>query len=199
MKPTISALLRKLFYIFLIGLITGCGWYVEPLVSLTSTPSPSFTTTPIQQIISATQTSKAIPIFTPLPTLSALESEKRILELFYNNLDCMLPCWWGITPGETTWQEVWRQLSSLDPDPYISDISSTSQFVIPISEKSSPSYSVDIRLDITDTIVQVINTYTYKIEPPFINRLDKFLNNYGMPTEVWIHTYRSNFGADINY
>lgn len=200
MKTTKSILLRVSFYGLLIALITGCRWRIDSTTSPTSTSASSFaTTTPATPIVSATQADTTISILTPLPTLSTLERDKRILDLFSNNSSCKLPCWWGIMPGETTWQEAWKQLSPFKPDPYISDTSLSPQFVdflIPVSEEISPAYSVNIRLDIKNEIVQVVNMFMYRIDEPFI-RIDQFLNDYGKPTEVWIHTYRSNFGADI--
>jgi hypothetical protein len=51
-----------------------------------------------------------------LPTLPIKEAGKRLLELLSSNGDCHLPCFWGITPGKSTYQqaqEVLLQLSSI--------------------------------------------------------------------------------------
>jgi hypothetical protein len=49
-------------------------------------------------------TSTKIPTSTPLPTLSAEDSEQKILDLISNNGNCTFPCIWGITPGKTNVQ-----------------------------------------------------------------------------------------------
>ena len=65
----------------------------------TATPSP----TPPRPTLTPTRTPTPSPTLTPLPTLAAQERETRIRELLKTNGDCELPCWWGITPGRTTW------------------------------------------------------------------------------------------------
>jgi hypothetical protein len=57
-------------------------------------PTPAVTMTPIE-----------LPTPTPLPTLPAEEAQKAILDLLEDNGGCRLPCWWGLTPGETSVQE----------------------------------------------------------------------------------------------
>jgi len=44
-------------------------------------------------------------IITPLPTLLMEDQENYIKELLKPTPGCRLPCWWGITPGKTSWQE----------------------------------------------------------------------------------------------
>jgi hypothetical protein len=67
-------------------------------------PSPSSSET-FQPIVLATNTVIPSPFFTPLPTLLVDEQESYIKEFLEANMDCQLPCWWGITPGKTSWQE----------------------------------------------------------------------------------------------
>jgi hypothetical protein len=57
-----------------------------PFPTPTATPQPSRTLTPSMT-------------WTPLPPVS----ESIVIELMADNGGCRLPCWWGITPGETTW------------------------------------------------------------------------------------------------
>jgi hypothetical protein len=42
-------------------------------------------------------------------TLDSEEAQKLVQKLLENNGGCKLPCWWGITPGKTTWAEA-RQI-----------------------------------------------------------------------------------------
>ncbi|MBN1429001.1 MAG: hypothetical protein JXB07_11495 [Anaerolineae bacterium] len=66
--------------------------HTSPLPSATHRPSPTATPT--------TATS------TPLPTLADEEREGLLQQLIRENQGCRLPCWWGFTPGETTWETV---------------------------------------------------------------------------------------------
>lgn len=43
---------------------------------------------------------------TSMPTVSPKEIEFIVDELFQNNGNCLLPCFWGFTPGQTRWSEV---------------------------------------------------------------------------------------------
>ncbi len=70
-----------------------------PMPLPTVSPSP----TPPNPTLPPMHTPTPSPTLTPLPTLTARESETRIRELLRTNGDCELPCWWGITPGRTTW------------------------------------------------------------------------------------------------
>ncbi len=71
----------------------------------TATIAPSATVTPLP-----TSTLVAIPsptnTLTAIPTLSVEQARVRLLELLANNSGCHLPCFWGITPGKSTYQEV---------------------------------------------------------------------------------------------
>lgn len=62
--------------------------------TLTRTPRPTRTTTPTRT-----------PRPTPFPTLS-LEAKREIIERNLSIADCELPCWGGITPGKSLWQDV---------------------------------------------------------------------------------------------
>lgn len=75
---------------------------------LETTPAPTATTEPI---------ATALPSPTVTPTLSEEEALAYFQELFKDNGGCELPCWWGITPGVTTEEEMVSTLSILDtPD-----------------------------------------------------------------------------------
>ncbi len=86
------------------------------LTELTSSPNPTLTL-----ITTATQTATSVPSPTPasvppsptptitptlLPTLTTEERLNYTQELFRTNANCKLHCWWGITPGASTWFEV---------------------------------------------------------------------------------------------
>jgi hypothetical protein len=66
---------------------------------ITTTPLPSLTHT-----ITLTYTNKK----TSLPTYTSLSKtpEESIKELYFTNGGCLYPCWWGITPGITTYEEL---------------------------------------------------------------------------------------------
>ena len=72
-----------------------------PTVAPSLTPTPELPTdTPIPSLIPPTRT----PRPTPVPTMTADEEYIFFLEMLQNNGGCQLSCWWGFTPGETSWQ-----------------------------------------------------------------------------------------------
>lgn len=79
----------------------------SPIAVLPSSPEPP-TRTPTPSPIPATRT--PYPTRTPrptlAPTLTADEERAFVVEMLETNGGCELPCWWGITPGETDWQAV---------------------------------------------------------------------------------------------
>lgn len=46
-----------------------------------------------------------LPTKTRYPTLSPEEARRLIDDAQKTNLGCELPCWWGITPGKTSWED----------------------------------------------------------------------------------------------
>ncbi len=68
----------------------------ETLTATVHVP-PTQTETPTALLPTATPTSQ------PKPTIN-LDGADKGLELMTTNGGCELPCWWGITPGETTWE-----------------------------------------------------------------------------------------------
>jgi hypothetical protein len=81
-------------------------------IPVTATPSPSPTATPQP------------PTATPQPTLSAEGMKTLILDLVQANGGCRLPCFLGLTPGQTdyaTFHDFVGQFYALDtPDIYVS-------------------------------------------------------------------------------
>jgi hypothetical protein len=207
---TLISFVKEAVCVFWILVLTGCGQPMQPATTphTTLTRPPTFITNlPIPdetETATPVPTSSLVPSLllsvTPLPTLSPNEHENLIIELLSNNSGCKLPCWWGISPGKTSWDEVWRVLSQFDPEPYArstyaKEYPSGGQvvnFLIPVSESISASYSINITLRITN-IVHTISIYPIERANNF--RLPRFLADYGKPSEVWIHTYRSYLGG----
>jgi hypothetical protein len=56
----------------------------------------------------STPTVTPSPTYTPtsIPTLPADDANRKLLDLLTNNGGCRLPCLWGITPGESTFEQV---------------------------------------------------------------------------------------------
>jgi len=67
-----------------------------PRATSTSTGAPTLTNAPVTLLPTLTRT--------PLPTLDTDDAQMRVLRLLEDNADCQFPCWWGILPGKTLWE-----------------------------------------------------------------------------------------------
>jgi hypothetical protein len=85
-----------------------------PSITLTSTRTiittgpPTFT--PFLPTVTLSPTSTLLPptptqTLTPAPTLTKAQSENYLFKLLKDNAGCKLPCWWGIIPGVTAWED----------------------------------------------------------------------------------------------
>jgi len=127
---------------------------------------------------------------TPEPTLTVEESQKLVQDLLENNAGCRLPCWWGITPGETAWNEARQILLKVSSyvTPNIEDTTSysTSAKVYPPYPKDPARY-IETNYFVENGVVRYMRVYIEGSTPYY--HLSKFLENYGVPTEIWIRTF----------
>ncbi|RPH74362.1 hypothetical protein EHM76_03690 [bacterium] len=146
----------------------------------TVTPLPEITFTPL------VTPNKLSTTWTPLPTLSDDEAHALLQELLNDNGGCRLPCWWGITPGQTTWQDAQRFLETFTS---IHTIRSSASEQIGSAFIPFPQEAGTITHDyiIRNGIVQQIRINNYNYAPVY--NLDNILIDYGKPDEVWISAY----------
>lgn len=133
----------------------------------------------------------------PTPALTDTELRQLALELFENNNHCQLPCWWGITPGKTTWDIAYELIRIFDPIPYRagSEIM-LYEPVIPLpievfgDSRVGQLYNVQngvvIRISVPVAIGDIPEGYLTQYTLP------AFLTTYGPPAEVWISTYSAS-------
>jgi len=77
-------------------------------------PTETHTPTPTKRSFARMDlTLTAWPTLELIPTLPQDEAFALVSDLMENNAGCQLPCWWGITPGKTTWDEAWQLLGKL--------------------------------------------------------------------------------------
>lgn len=113
----------------LLGIVWGCvacTGSTTPVATATPTPSvtntiaasPTSTHTPALAVTSTATPTRTprptrTPAPTPTPTLSP-DAERRLVEtLLETNGGCEFPCWWRITPGETSWEDALVKLRGL--------------------------------------------------------------------------------------
>lgn len=146
----------------------------SPIMQLTMIPLPTETVTP-----------------EPWPTLPPDEAAEKVLALLTNNQnsDCLLPCWWGATPGQTHWEDIAPFMSSLaEVDISSSGTSFGATITMPLQEsvvgatsgESYVFYGWDESGVIHGIVVDPINISGYDAKT--------MVSFYGVPDEVWLKT-----------
>jgi hypothetical protein len=98
------------FLLMLLSVVSCSRAFYEAPIG-TSTPSIASyftnTMTVLPIALSTTLTSTTEPIVSPTltPTIPGPQVEANILELLRTNAGCIFPCWWGIIPGLTSWND----------------------------------------------------------------------------------------------
>jgi hypothetical protein len=142
----------------------------------TDSPKPTNSPTPIPSIW---------PLF---PTMNREDSQSLLNDLLANNAGCRLPCFWGITPGKTTYESVLNFLKTFTMILGVTDAPGNIRILysqIPFTEHLG---TVDHSYIFKNNVVDEIQAYNYDLAPAFY--MPAFLETYGQPKEVWISTYR---------
>ncbi len=160
------------------------GLKTEEVLYKTSTP----TITPVR--------TSTVPVrLTPTiqPTYTHEERKMVLRDLYKNNGGCKLPCWWGFTPGITSWAEASGLLGKLATriydSPTVEDISFYEIF-IPPDDLGSPIEREYWQL------YKLKNGVIESIEIGILNidhyTLENLLEEYGPPDEIWVRTGRKD-------
>jgi hypothetical protein len=78
---------------------------VIPIIIVTNTPVKAYSTAQGALLLPTVTITSQEPTWTPRPTLNPDEAIRLVQDLLVDNCGCRLLCYWGVVPGETTWQE----------------------------------------------------------------------------------------------
>lgn len=197
-------------------LVAGCGFSPTPKpTNSTSIFAPTISPvafTDVPTILPATLISTPTKTFTqtttatlrpptPLPSLSPIDAQAKVLELLQTNAGCQLPCWWGITPGKSSWQTVQQFLASF-ANRLVMSCSKDSPnrcvysayFSVPEAVRSGSILAVDFVVD--NGIVESIYPDTGNLERYMLPQL---LDAQGQPSEVLIQTYSNTPSSELPF
>jgi len=204
--------IRELFFLLFFLILTSC----VAVNSAASTPMPISTQTRINRTIpSATYNFPLLslthasthtpppapsglpPTWTPLPTYPPDQADQVVMSLYEKNT-CRLPCWWGITPGKTSWLDAWQFLGRFATNRAPWD-------TLLVESKNLPGYMYfQVYLDVPKTPDEyyylslndlwfVINIDTFDVDYIDVNTgnieaytIPKILSNYGEPKEIYV-------------
>lgn len=158
----------------------GCSQTLTASISPTLSSGAVSTPTELQNLIP--------PTLPPLPTLDTEGAQILLDELLLNNAGCYLPCFWGITPGKTTWLEAKRFLetfASLTGIRVINGEIRYGSFHIPFPNDMG---TIAHTYYIENNTVVMITAYNGDLAPDFY--LPVLFNTYGQPDSIFIRTFR---------
>lgn len=147
----------------------------------TDTPRSTVTPTPVVDAGSPTRTPAPLP-----PILMKAEALAFIMNMQETNGSCELPCWWGITPGETT-----EQVAKLILSPLRSFKGLRSDIGFHLDEYAD----IDVGIYTRDQVVTEIWGFSSISDAdqstqyhPSWRRyfLSELLTRLGMPSQVWL-------------
>lgn len=163
-----------------------------PTVSSTTvvgTATPLFAPSPVPRLTPFSNEPGVTSVPTSLSALSPTQAQELILDLLQNNGGCKLPCWWGITPGKTSWEEAKSFLET-----FASKISasgppnnfSAAAFFLGVPKEISSITMIATGFEVQDGIVEQISSHDFEGISAY--HLPQFLSTYGPPSEVWLYT-----------
>jgi hypothetical protein len=175
---------KKLIFLLLsILLLSACqptpAPTPEPTITLTSTPSQTATPT-------LTPTRTPIPTWTPEPSFAEMpeDFQAQIKEMLETNENCDFPCWWGIYPGETIFENAQQFIKplSITSGTYVSDQGNSifySRILVPVSINSRGYLNFNMVREIENNDkIKVINVSGY------FYPMAEILNRFGEPSEI---------------
>ncbi len=162
--------------------------------------------TPTEKLIidgSATSTQNPIEVITPAPTVTTTPdlfeksiNNNRVIEKLNNLPNCQLPCRWGITPGETRWDQAKAILDEFDEEIAVWPLLNGEQRVfmmISIILDDGSLNIVDVKINLKEGVVRL-----FILVQDFnghLGDIQTFLLENGKPDEIWIHSLANNMGG----
>jgi len=127
------------------------------------------------------------PSPTSYPALSQDEARAQIIDLLQTNGGCRLPCWWGITPGETHWETVHALLSPMLKTDYAED--KLLSYHDPSGSTPEKPALPGIEFHLQDSIVQAITVFS--VSGDYLSELDMhhIFQTYGRPDQIYLRAF----------
>lgn len=173
--------------LIIVLLVSGCTKPQQsrtPLLKASATPTSIATKTISPQSVFTSAPTLFIPTTTNTPrsTLSIDEISK----LVETNGGCIYPCWLGITPGQSRWDEAKLLLSAFLSINYLPNS--------PRIELKDDRRDILGYIEVDDNTVKFIHSF----EPIGKAPIWKTLSTYGKPGEIRIYPSGNYYGVGLN-
>jgi hypothetical protein len=178
---------QLLVFLALCQLVSGCGRFISPTIvpslpaqdptELGITPSPSLVETP----------NSTLPSTFTTPSLTPQEVNELLLQLYVDNARCLLPCYWNIIPGKTTWPDASAFLSTIGQVKGPGGTSKVPSYGVVFSaEVDNPMGGFMPIFWVKDEVVKAIGINSSWVNQDFDYSLSGLLQSFGIPEEIWI-------------
>jgi hypothetical protein len=110
-KNVLNIKVIKVLVIALVLGLSSCGVgnsYLTPTLPIATTSQKID-----GQVPTISPTMPNAPVVSPIPTKTGDQRVEYLLGLIQNPGNCRFPCWWGMTPGITSWREAEDFISAL--------------------------------------------------------------------------------------
>jgi hypothetical protein len=140
-----------------------------------------------------------VPSLTSIFTPGGEDAKSKVAYLLETNGNCSLPCWWGITPGRTSWSEAESYLATI----------ANSTFALGSPQPNKPIKYFGAKFP--DPSSNSIDDYLYAsftvngsgiIEVIYFSAktsIYSMLNNIGVPSQIWINLYTLLSPGQLEY
>jgi len=180
---------------------------ISPIAeSTTLSPTPSLI--PVSSTITSTPTVIPLPTatytmtLTSPPTLPRDKAQEIVSLMLKSNGGCKLPCWWGIKPGVSTWEETANALS-----PFVSKIETYQldggldangniqpEFVAIIHYLNNND-SKSLQLTAQDGVIDSIDVY----DDTSSYRLSVLIRSFGDPPFIYVNTVHTSPSGTVRF
>lgn len=164
-------------------LLSACA--PAPSPTPTATLRPATTATHAAIITPSPTATPDFPLLltlTPLPTLSSEEAQAMIQGLLDNNGNCEFPCWWGLTPGQTLFEDAIGFIAPISTKSQIWDIDKRIfSAQIPVPESVNPQGIIYYRTMREN--LESANVFSQAVGP-YLTPMSEILQSLGEPSEV---------------
>jgi len=160
--------------------------------TITLTPTETQTPTPLPTSLPTYTSTPFFSYVTPIePTLIDSDAKQILNNMLAQNGSCKLPCWWGMQPGLTNWEDARNSLNSfvgrIEELEYtdFSENNAIHNHIISVIyyQRGKSSESFEIR-----SIDGIIESVAADQDSAFNYSLSNILSDYGSPHEVYINT-----------
>jgi len=167
-------------------LLVGCAGIQTPPINPTSV---AILTTPTAKL-TITVVATVTPNINIVPILPFEEARQQSIILLETNNNCQLPCWWGVHPSVTTWEEVAKTLGSLSTGCCISYpiFEDGLVYINPPTPNDEHGKVLFHTYYLEKGIVKSMVIYNFDFAP--MTHFNNIIANFGIPKEMYIRGHQ---------